>query len=222
MFNDVTLLEAIYTPGVQDIANGSVTLTLTANKDTEVMSDDMVITFVEEPEMIGDNEIIAFSTDPIDLVYEIENLGNFNGWTTSGTGSFANPFVLQTVYNPTEEDFDAVDIVLTAEYSGCGYKTYQFDVNVHFSHADVVTPEEAKLNIHPNPTNDVINVSIDNITSDVQVTIYNNIGQVVYSQKENAENGLNTTINLNELSTGAYILQIRSDENIWTKKIIKK
>ena len=222
MFNDITILDPLYTPGMQDIANGSVTLTLTAYKDTEMLSDDMVISFVEEPVIIGNDEILAFTTEPIDLVYEIENLGNFNGWTTTGTGSFANPYDLQTVYTPSEEDFDAADIVLTASYDGCGYKTYQTDVYVHFSHEDVVTPEAHKLSIHPNPTSNIINVSIEDISSDVNVVIYNNIGQVVYTTKSAVENGFNTTINLNDLSTGTYILQIRSDENVWTKKIIKR
>ena len=222
MFDDITILNPLYTPGMQDIANGNVTLTLTAYKDSEVMSDDMVISFVEEPVMIGDDEISVLSTEPIDLVYEIENLGNFNGWTTTGTGSFANPYDLQTVYTPSEEDFDAADIVLTASYDGCGYKTYQTDVNVHFSHEDVVTPETHKLSIHPNPTSNIINISIGDISSDVNVVIYNNIGQVVYSMKSTVEGGFNTTINLNDLSAGAYILQIRSDENVWTKRIIKR
>ena len=222
MFNDPTLLEAIYTPGMQDIANGSVTLTLTAHQNSEVLSDDMTITFVEEPVVTGETEYIRFDTEAFELSLDIENLGNFTGWTTNGTGNFANPYALQTVYTPSNADFDAVDITLTASFTGCGYKTYEQAVNVHFSQDGVVTPEEAKLSIHPNPTNDVINVSIDNVSSDVQIMVYNSVGQMVYMQNETVENGLFTTIDLNNLSTGTYILQVRSDVNVWTKKVIKK
>ena len=109
-----------------------------------------------------------------------------------------------------------------ARYAGCGYKTYEQEVNVHFSHQDVVTPEAATLSIHPNPTNDVINIAIENVSSNVQIALYNAVGQMIYSTSENVEHALNTTINLSDLSAGSYILQIRSDENVWTKKIIKR
>jgi hypothetical protein len=152
----------------------------------------------------------------------IENLGVFTGWTTSGTGTFANPMALQTTYTPSAADYDLHDIVLTAEYTGCGYKTYQFEVNVHFAQDNVENLNEAQMNIHPNPTNDVINITIDNVTSNIDIVIYNNVGQMVYVKSDSSDNGYHATINLGELSSGAYILQVRSDENVWTKRIIKK
>ena len=80
----------------------------------------------------------------------------------------------------------------------------------------------AEINIHPNPTNDIVNVSIENLTANVQITIYNSVGQAVYTQNESVENGLNTVINLGDLSNGTYILQVRSEEGIWMKRIIKR
>ena len=221
-FNDATIMNAVYTPGAQDIANGGTTLTLTAHKGSEVLSDDLELSFVEEPVVSGETEYIKLDTEAFEISLDIENLGNFTGWTTTGTGNFANPYALQTVYTPSDADYDATDIILTASYTGCGYKTYEQAVNVHFSQDGVITPAEAKLSIHPNPTNDVINVSIDNVSSDVQIMVYNSVGQMVYMQNETVENGLFTTIDLNNLSSGTYILQVRSDVNVWTKKVIKK
>lgn len=222
-FSDATILEPVYTPGTQDIANGSVTLTLTGHQGAETMSDDMVITFVNEPVATYEDMYTAFTTDPIDIAVEIENLGNFNGWTTTdGTGSFSNPFALQTVYTPSEQDYELSDINLDFQYTGCGYKVYNGSIRIHFSKDGVDTPKEAKLSIHPNPTNDILNISIANISSDIQILIYNSVGQVVYMKSETVEHGLNTTLNLNDLSSGTYILQIRSNVNVWTKKVIKK
>ena len=129
---------------------------------------------------------------------------------------------MQSVYTPSDEDFNNIDITLTAPFTGCGYKTYEQEVGVHFSYLNVIANDAAKLNIHPNPTNDVINISIDNISTDVQVNIYNSIGQAVYTLKETADNGFSTTLNLSDFADGIYILQIRSDETVWTKKIIKR
>lgn len=221
-FNDATITNPIYSLGNQDIANGGVTLTMTAHKEDEMISDDVQISLVEEPVANGDTAITAFSAEPIEVSIDIENLGNFNGWTTSGTGVFSNPYSLETVYTPSNNDFNNIDLVLTAEYTGCAYKTYQHEIAVHFSHLSVNTNDAAHLNIHPNPTEGIINISVENLTSNVQITVYNNIGQVVLTQNESVENGLSTSIDIQDLTDGMYILQIRSEENIWTKKIIKK
>jgi len=221
-FDDPTSMEAIYTPGTQDIANGGTTLTLTAHKDSEVLSDDMEISFIDEPVATCEDIIIAFTTDPVEVSIEIENLGSFNGWRTSGTGVFENSHDMTTTYIPTEEDFNNVDIILTANYSGCGYKIYQREVTLHFSLDNVDVSAEAQMSIHPNPANDVINIAISNVSSDIQVMIYNNVGQVVYTQSDKADNGYNTAINVSELANGTYILQVRSAEGVWTKKVIKK
>ena len=221
-FDDATSVTAIYTPGTQDIANGGTTLTLTAHKNSEMISDDVELSFVDEPVATGTESFTAMVVEPFEVEVNIENLGVFTGWTTSGTGTFANPMALQTTYAPSAADYDLHDIVLTAEYTGCGYKTYQFEVNVHFAQDNVENLNEAQMNIHPNPTNDVINITIDNVTSNIDIVIYNNVGQMVYVKSDSSDNGYHATINLGELSSGAYILQVRSDENVWTKRIIKK
>lgn len=221
-FDDATILDAIYTPGAQDIANGSATLTLTAYKDADLLSDDMVISFINEPVATAVDEIRVTSLEPIAISIQIANLGVFSGWTTTGTGSFANSHALQTVYTPTESDYNSADIVLTANYTGCGYKTYQHNINVHFAQEGVTDVSEAKLNIHPNPTNDVINLSIGDVSSHIDIVIYNSVGQMVYYKSDTAENGYNAAISLGELSNGTYILQVRSDESVWTNKIVKR
>ena len=221
-FSNATIANPIYTPGSQDIANGGATLTLTGYKNTETMSDEIQISFIDEPIATGETEFNLTDIEPFEVSIEIENLGYFAGWTTTGEGRFVDTYALTTTYIPTQSDFDAVDIILTASYTGCGYKTYEHDVNVHFSHEGVNTLEAPVLSIHPNPTNNVLNVNISNITSDVQMNVYNAVGQLVYTMKENVERGLSTTIDLSTLTTGTYILQIRSEEGVWTKKIMKK
>ena len=221
-FDDATSLNAIYTPGTQDIANGGVTLTLTATMGAQTMSDNLELSFIAEPVASGTESQTAMTLDPIEVEVEIENLGVFTGWETSGSGTFANPMALQTTYTPSNGDYELVDIVLTATFTGCGYKTYTFEVNVHFAQDAVISLNEATMSIHPNPTNDVLNIAVDNISSRIDITIYNSVGQMVYYKSDAAENGYNSTISLGDLSNGTYILQVRSDENVWTERIIKR
>ena len=221
-FDDATSLNAIYTPGTQDIANGGVTLTLTATMGAQTMSDNLELSFIAEPVPSCTESQTAMTLDPIEVEVEIENLGVFTGWETSGSGTFANPMALQTTYTPSNGDYELVDIVLTATFTGCGYKTYTFEVNVHFAQDAVISLNEATMSIHPNPTNDVLNIAVDNISSRIDITIYNSVGQMVYYKSDAAENGYNSTISLGDLSNGTYILQVRSDENVWTERIIKR
>ena len=188
----------------------------------QTMSDNLELSFIAEPVASGTESQTAMTLDPIEVEVEIENLGVFTGWETSGSGTFANPMALQTTYTPTNGDYELVDIVLTATFTGCGYKTYTFEVNVHFAQDAVISLNEATMSIHPNPTNDVLNIAVDNISSRIDITIYNSVGQMVYYKSDAAENGYNSTISLGDLSNGTYILQVRSDENVWTERIIKR
>ena len=364
-FNDVTLPDAIYTPGTQDIANGGVTLTITASQGTETMSDDMTVslreavslempqgndalacmgiinvaeyyiahnadnvvvtssgdgifgrdvyTFGEQdiangsvtltitaygcgeasaeitvgyqgvPTISGIEEVNTCSLTPVEIILNNEsNWCSMAGWTTAGTGTFSDPLSETTIYTPSEADFNNGSVVLTAEYKDCQETSYYHNVTVIFTEfatpstpvgptdvynmeavteysveanlmydsyewvlepatAGTMTPNSntvsiawnmdqpdtevqlyvighsemcgdsepsqslvisltghgvneisaAEINIHPNPTNDIVNVSIENLTSDVQITIYNSVGQAVYTQNESVENGLN-------------------------------
>lgn len=395
-FDDATAMSPVYTPGTQDIANGGVTLTLTAYKGTEVMSDDVEVSLKEAPALeilsggasacmgvvdltqyyevsntdaveyetsgdgmfdgniyhfgsqdietgsvlititaigcgetsgelqveyqgiptvIGPEEINACSTAPISISINVNSNGGgyFVGWTTAGTGSINAPAFEEIVYTPSENDFNSGSVTLAAEYKDCQETSHFHNVTINFvemgalptpvgpqdvynynavteysvdehesftsyewilepasagtmqqngnavtitwnmntgngdvllyavGHSEICGDSEpseplvitlrghgideinaAVLNIHPNPTDGEINVSIGNITSDVWISVLNSFGQTVYAQHAKAENGFNTVINIGNLSDGSYILQIRSDENVWIKKIIKK
>ena len=396
-FSNAAIVNPIYTPGAQDIANGEVTLTLTAYKGTESMSDDMTVSFFAKatvelnPSLLpatacmGVIDITDFYTATnaeaielttsgdglfVDNVYnfgeqDIENgsatltvtvygcgeesvsfdveyigapsvegtdkistclhepveatiafttpWGDFVGWTTLGTGIIDNPEAMTIHYTPSNLDFSLGSSVLVAEYvdclgvsyfhnvdvelisvptlvkpegpedvynqgaetsytvignpmfvdyiwtlepadagimshdgnnvtiswvegypnvavqlavvgetDGCGYSEPSEALTIQLRGTGVNEVNAATLNVHPNPTNDVINLSIANISADVQIAVYNSVGQLVFVKDEHADNGLNTTVDFGEMLNGTYILQIRSDENIWMKKVIKR
>lgn len=303
----------VYTFGTQDIANGNVTLTITAIGCGET-SESILVGYQGVPTAIGPTELSTCTTEPIDVEMTLDsNWGALVGWTTSGTGTINDPTSESIVFTPSEEDFNSGNVTLTAEYKDCEETSYFHVVTVSFTmptvdmpqgptdvhlynavteytveadasftsfdwtlvpaeaatsmevsgntvtiawnpnttateaHLSVVghsescgdsEPSEAlvitlrgagvdeisssNISIHPNPANDIVNIAIENVTSNIQVVIYNSVGQVVYSMNDIAENGYNTSINISELSNGTYTLQIRSNENVWTNKIIKR
>ena len=72
-----------------------------------------------------------------------------------------------------------------------------------------------KVSIYPNPTSDVLNFKVDN-QQIKEVKIYNLMGKEVFKtfEKEN--------INISQLSSGMYLVHIKTETNTFTKKIIKK
>ncbi|MBK6964960.1 MAG: gliding motility-associated C-terminal domain-containing protein, partial [Bacteroidales bacterium] len=114
-FSDVTILNPVYTPGAEDIVAGSVTLTLIASSATpcETVSDAMVLTIsLQATANAGADATICTGSD-----YLIEGAmaSNYTSvtWTTSGSGSFDNPNLLNPVYTPGIIDITNGEVTLT-------------------------------------------------------------------------------------------------------------
>ncbi|MFC3157888.1 T9SS type A sorting domain-containing protein [Chryseobacterium arachidis] len=72
-----------------------------------------------------------------------------------------------------------------------------------------------KVKIHPNPVETSFTISIQEPIQ--QVTIINNSGEVVKTVKGNSKN-----LDVSNLNSGTYFVQIKTDKEIITQKIIKK
>ncbi len=144
-FDDANSLQAIYTPGTNDIENGNVTLTL-SEVDGD-LSDEMMITYHQAPEVEVAAEAFACGGDM--LTIESATASNYAQvtWTSSGSGTFEDIHALQAVYTPSEEDIENQNIVLTItaeSEASCPDATAQVNVTIY------KTPE-----IPGNPEGDV-------------------------------------------------------------------
>ncbi|SHH61801.1 family 16 glycosylhydrolase [Flavobacterium defluvii] len=82
-------------------------------------------------------------------------------------------------------------------------------------------PETAVFAIYPNPASDYIQVSIPENLDNKIITIYDNSGSLIL--QNNLEKEANeSVIDLSRLRKGIYILNFKSDQKSWTKKLIKK
>jgi hypothetical protein len=78
--------------------------------------------------------------------------------------------------------------------------------------------ENASFSIYPNPANDILNLNIDKMkNADLTLSIYNVIGNLVKSEilKQN-----NQQINIEDLSNGIYMVEIKSKESSERQKLI--
>jgi len=105
-FDYDTSLMAIYSPGGQDMTNGSIIITLAANPINPcvlVATDEMELQVLALPEVDAGEDIYACNDDPVVL----EALGqNYDAviWTSFGDGEFSDPNSLLTEYYPGEND----------------------------------------------------------------------------------------------------------------------
>lgn len=82
--------------------------------------------------------------------------------------------------------------------------------------SNLLSPNEFVLqnfNVYPNPTSDSLNISLENNLVLKQITIYNNLDQVVKTTNENV-------INVSNLAKGLYFVEVVTDQGKATKKVV--
>ena len=93
-------------------------------------------------------------------------------------------------------------------------KEIDFDGKVNYSNIVILYFEQDMIEVHkvfPNPTKDFINIDYFAFSNKpISFTIYNMVGQMVYSEQAEAEQGNNSNkIDVGRLSKGVYILEVR-------------
>ena len=118
-FDDVSSLLAVYTPGENDRANGSVELCLTADACQPCTVADescIVLTFAPSPVANAGANATICEDGSLTLDGQAEN-SCATLWTTTGDGNFDDASSLQAVYTPGENDRanGSVELCLTAD-----------------------------------------------------------------------------------------------------------
>ena len=78
----------------------------------------------------------------------------------------------------------------------------------------------AGVNIYPNPTNNILNITLGNITSDVNLTLTSVEGKVVYQENNVSNNKVSVDISNN--SKGIYFLKVEANNQYKVYKVIKE
>lgn len=88
---------------------------------------------------------------------------------------------------------------------------------IKYSNIGISNNETFKVNIYPNPSKGIINIETEK--SDIEITIENLLGSIVYS-KQLSQN--NSSIDVSSLDKGIYIIRVmdKSTNSIANKKII--
>ncbi len=121
-FNDASLLNPVYTPGAGDITAGSVVLTLTAfaNGTCPDVTDDLTLFISDQPTAFAGVDAEICETGLYTLADATATNYTALMWTSTGTGTFTDPTVLNPTYTPSQDDIDGGFVVLTLTAYGDG------------------------------------------------------------------------------------------------------
>lgn len=133
-FDDATSLSALYTPGEQDNANGTVTLHLTITTDDGAsISDDMTLNIHDNAEIVMEETASICHDETYSTQASVEN-ASFTNWSTSGDGHFGNPAAIETTYTPGNQDIENGFVTLTLNATsafGCENASAETLLNIY-------------------------------------------------------------------------------------------
>ena len=116
-FDNNGILDPVYTPSIDDINNGEVTLTLLAFASAPCSYNalsSMILTIIKQPVVFAGNDATINEGETYVLseatAIEYSNLD----WSTTGTGSFDDAGILNPEYTPGTGETGIISLILTA------------------------------------------------------------------------------------------------------------
>jgi len=174
----------------------------------------------------GADTTVCWYVTSVNVNGTVNNYSGIN-WTTSGTGTFANPTSSSTTYAPTLEDKIAgsVDLIFTATpvapctQSVASTKHVIFDVCTGI---DGKKNAEPSLAIQPNPAHGTVLFAIGGISSgSYSLSITSTDGKTLYSEAfEASALPALKTMNISAYPRGIYFVQLKTGQKIITEKMI--
>lgn len=150
------------------------------------------------------NEGVYVGTD--DGIYYRDTISN--SWTPYNTGL---PDVMVN-----DLKFDASGDLIAATY---GRGAWESPPNIPTTINTLSTAENG-LKVYPNPTNGTINFMLNVSDGKYTLSLYNIMGQKVYSDNTNTAGQYSATLNLSQYGKGVYLLVIDRNGKKMEKKIV--
>ncbi len=109
--------------------------------------------------------------------------------------------------------------VVVTNASQCEATSNTVNVDVSIGYEELVL---GSVNVYPNPAEDIVNVSFENVSNtEVRLSLYNTMGQVVIASQQQVGSGKNVLpINIAELPPGFYTLDIEVGNGRLSKKVV--
>lgn len=146
---------------------------------------------------------------------------NFEAWTNSR--GFIHFFDESMSFPVNIPEYKSTIIVIEKPDTFKNDEVNYSEKNVQSSFEDNNSFVSSKINIYPNPATEKININLNlSSYSDVEITMFNSIGNIVYSTLIKDKKQILKTIDVENINRGIYFLEIKTEGNKTIKKIIIK
>ena len=113
------------------------------------------------------------------------------------------------------------NVTLILDSAGCKFETTQTVPVGSFCVGIDNVAFDNNISIMPNPSNGNVNITINGLEDNVNIMVYNILGQTVRSYtSSDAATVFNKNMDLSNLSDGTYLVKIQSGNKIATKKLV--
>ncbi|HEY8402266.1 MAG TPA: hypothetical protein VIK89_13450 [Cytophagaceae bacterium] len=224
-FDDPASIITVYYPSSEDIAAGSVELTLTTSDDNgcQSVSDVMQVTFEPVPTVdAGEDDLVCDNSISIALNGTITGAPG-GQWTTSGIGTITDDDALTTTYMTSVADVVAGSVTFTLTSTGSQVCAAATDEVVYtFTVCTGVDSNLGSLNVnyYPNPAKDVVTFELGKSVKVMEMVI---VDELIQTEKTIIVNDVTDKIDLNfsDINLGVHMVIIRTEEGAIMKKVIK-
>ncbi len=138
-------------------------------------------------------------------------------WTPSSASDWRTETIDLSSYVGENAQFRFVNV------NGYGNSTFIDNINL-VGVLGIADNSPTSILLYPNPATEVVYLTLGNVAaSDVQITLYNSLGQVLQVMDEKAFNGTSKApLAVSSYSSGLYFVKIKVGENTTTKKLLIK
>jgi len=227
-FQSPTSVHTKYLRGNGDIANGQVTLALTAyGYETGWEATDSVLVYLTAGPMADAGNDTLLCTGELLQLSGIATNYDLLEWQTSGDGSFNDATILNAIYTPGSGDISngSVTLTLVAEgTTGCiGIDDDQMVVTIdECTGLDEKDENALSLGIRPNPNTGIFTYDIfARTSSDIVLEMLNLQGQLVFTKRlSGLSGGYTGSINIGNNPKGIYYLRINNGHDVRIEKVL--
>ncbi|MBM3435977.1 MAG: T9SS type A sorting domain-containing protein, partial [Bacteroidetes bacterium] len=211
-FSNSSAVNPEYNPGVNDIQNGSVVLTIAVTGPDGTFTDDMTLTIYPTPVVNLGNDTTVYTYETVLL--DAGNPGSSYLWSTgattqtieAGSGGITGEIVFWVEVTNDGDCVSSDEVVISfEEYTGIEHAT-----------------ANELLSVYPNPGNGKFLLQLrSNKESEISVQIFNSVSKQVFKQSYYfTGDKFQTRIDLSGLAKGLYYLQVSGAELNEVKKLI--
>jgi hypothetical protein len=230
-FDDSMQIQPVYYPSDEDIANKIVNLTMTlTDSDGGIVSDDMILTINDGPEAPptaeGPGYVDVFITISSDYsTAGLPDISEYNWYLEPvESGTIQSTGLTSTVsWNP---DYLGMAYITVSAINECGEGEISAALPVTVDNTvGIRNPENHGLDlvIYPNPGDGMFNIQINpEKPGMMQLKLNNVMGETIFSRPVQINSISNYQLDLEYLPDGIYFLVVEGNEQLVTKKLVKK